>query len=273
MTDRQIRIIPSFTGVRPDVICFETQASPEEVADLTLYAFEHHGGAYTPFSPGSLRLFHERVLMGQDMPATMVLTRWYRYDQLLAAAMFVQPDIVLEPSCSNLVNSFDLVDRLGPPAFGHVPYDHKELAYMLRNLTEPFVGSQEGTEKALSVLQQAVGLIVAYITEGTLPPVTLPQPQYEVMEAHGPFVAFESEDYVWDEFYREGYLCGVWFRGGETLVSRKSALTPYLEPGQVLRLLEEHDTEGTWRIEHGTLVGEAGIDRPTLIAALRSLLP
>lgn len=256
MSNRQIRIIPSFTGYKEGVICFETQCSPSEVRDLGLYAFEHHGDAYSPFDPGALRLFHERILLGQDMPSTMVLTQWQKYDQLLAAAIFIQPSIVLEPACTSLVNSFDLIDRLGPPAYGHIPHDHKELAYMISNIADTYQDSQASSEKILEILRQCALVLINYVVEGTLPPVELPAPEYEIIAEDGAFVAFRAEDYVWDALWCQGYLWGIWFNGSTCRISRKSALVPVWEEGALLEKLQKEDPEGNWVLTNGVLVSE-----------------
>lgn len=238
MANRQIRIIPSFTGYREGVICFETQCAPEEVRDLSKYAFEHHGDAFSPFDAGALRLFHERVLLGQDMPSTLILTNWYRFDQVMAAAIFVNPLIILEASCTNVVNSFDLIDRLGPPAYGHIPHDHKELALLIRNITEPYSKGQARSEKILEILSHCVGLIHRYVEEGTLPPIDIPLPEYTILHAEGPFVAYESNEYVWDEMWRKGYLWGLWKQPeGPCEVRRKSQLVTCIDWERVENVL------------------------------------
>jgi len=270
MSDRQIRIIPSFTGYKEGVICFETQCAPEEVRDLNRFAFEHHGDAYSPFDPGSLRLFHERVLLGQDMPPTLVLTRWYRYDQLLAAAIFAQPSIVLEPSCTSLVNSFDLIDRLGPPAFGHILHDHKELAYMINNLTDPYKSSQVTSDKIMEILRQCTMVILQYVLEGTLPPVEIPLPEYNIIEAEGPYVAFESEEYVWDTLYQKGYLWGVWFRGTECRIGKKSELVTAFDTDRLHSKLQNQVPEGDWELrEDGGISGRFTGLKAELLPLLR----
>jgi hypothetical protein len=153
-----------------------------------------------------------------------------------------------------------------------VPFEHKELAYMLRNITEPYVSSQASVEKTLEIVTRCAMLIIDYVQDGVLPPIELPLPHYEVLDEMGPFVAFESEDYVWDELYREGYMCGVWFREDNTVISRKSALTPFLEPEMVLGHLKEIDPAGDWSIAHGAVVGtETGLKRAELLKAICDL--
>lgn len=266
MSNRQIRIIPSFTGYREGVICFETQCDPEEVRDLSKFAFEHHGDAFSPLDPGALRLFHERILLGQDMPSTLILTNWRRYDQVMATAIFTNPLIVLESSCTSLVNSFDLIDRLGPPAFSHIPHDHKELAYMVKNLTDSCGEGQVRSEKILEILQQCVSFIHRYVEDGALPPVEIPTPSYEIRATAGSFVAFEADDYVWDALWSQGYLWGIWARGTSCELRRKSQLISGVDLDRILKGLQ--DRWPSWeKTGPDTLAGEASLSE--LIAFLQ----
>ena len=258
MSGRQIRILPGFTGYMEGVICFETKVDRDTVNDLTLFAFEHEGAGYTSFDPGALRLFHERILLGQDMPPVLVLTKWYCYDQIMAAAIFMMPSLVLEPSCTNLVNSLDLIDRLGPPGYGHIPYEHKELIYTLRNITEPYIENQAPVEKILDILTQAASVLINYVQEGTLPPLEVPKPEYRVLASQGPFVAFEADDYVWDQLYAEGYLCGIWFRRGHALISKKSPLVSGLAEDKVLEGMRATYPGLEWCLE-GQVVSGSGV--------------
>lgn len=262
MLDRQIRIIPSFTGYREGVICFETHCGPEEVRDLSKFAFEHHGEAYSPFDPGSLRLFHERILLGQAMPSTLVLTEWYRYDQIMAATLFTQPLLILEAECTSLVNSFDLLDRLGPPAFGHIPHDHKELAYLIQYLTAEVREGQVRSENIQETLKQCTQMISHYILEGSLPPSNMPEPKYQIHMEKESFIAFSSEDYVWDEMWRKGYLWGIWAKKDTCELRRKSTLVSGVDLDKLLKTLSSVFEEGNWfRKDSNTLEGQATVSQ------------
>jgi hypothetical protein len=148
-----------------------------------------------------------------------------------------------------------------------------ELTYTLKNLTDQYVGSQVPVEKILKTISQCAQMIIGYVEDGILPPVEMPDPEYTVLDELGPFVAFESEDYVWDLLYQEGYTCGIWFREEEVRVGRKSGLVPYLDPERVLGRLNEVDPEGDWSISSGAVVGsDTALGSAEIIETLKGVL-
>lgn len=270
MTERQIRILPEFTGYREGMICFETRCGPEDVYDIGKYAFEHHGPQYSPFSPGALRLFYERLVLGQPMPPVIVLTAWHRYDQIMAAAMFIHPPMALDWECGHLVNSLDALDRLGPAAFAHMPHDHKELVYAINGAVAAFFEQADQSDaRAMRALAQCAGVLIDYVENGAMPPVASPPPVWEVLADDGEFVAFTSQDYVWDIAYQAGYTHGLWAHGNALRLSRKSPLVPCWDPPALCARMAAA-LGGEWRLDGDDVVGEG--DAARTVEALRAIL-
>lgn len=224
--DRKIRILPSFTGVSTTVICFETQVPSVEIREYTT-VFEHHGSSYHPiFDAGSLRMFYERMMLGQSFPNTLVLTRWWRIDQIVAAALFLTPSLVLSPECMGLVNTIDTVDRLGSAAMSHIPVDHKILIGALRKMCQKSVSDTE----AYRTLVTCTSLVVQYIEKGIIPPVSNLVTDYNVVASIGCVVAFTSKEWAWDRVWMEGALCGLWVKenGAMEIRTKSDLVTPTL---------------------------------------------
>jgi len=223
---RLIRILPSFMGVSHTLVCFETQVSSSELREHDI-VFEHHGDSYHPiFDAGALRMFYERLMLGQSFPNTMVLTRWWRIDQIMAAALFFTPSLVLSPECTALVNSIDMVDRLGSPALAHIPHEHKMLIGAIRSIATPNIPDPAN----YPVLTSCATLITQYIEQGVVPSVSYVS-DYKVVATEGSVVAFTSSGWAWDRVWMEGALCGLWVKNDDVLEVRvKSELvTPPLE--------------------------------------------
>jgi hypothetical protein len=252
--NRSIRILPDFIGHTIDAICFETKCSPQEVMDLSLYAFEHHGPAYTPLHPGALRLFHERVLLGQNMPPTLFLTEWYKPDQLMAAAIFSNPSTVLLSRCTDLVNSVDMVDRLGSAAYGHIDVSHKELLFLLNHLTKPYISSDISSTKKYTALELAIKTILQFLENPHSIPVDLEEPKYEILYVNAPLVIFRSMDYAWDHLYSEGFLYGFCVSGDQIVFSKKSPLVQ-MDVVYIRDLLMASVPAGQWTVVEERIVG------------------
>ena len=238
--DRRIRIVPSLKGVRKGVICFETGASRDEVCDLDGYVFEHHGPEHHPlFSPSALRLFHERILLGQAMPQVLLLTRWWRIDQVIAATLFIQPSLALEPACTQVVQSVDLVERLGPATLAHVPWEHRELVRLIRHITQKEEPRQVPSDRALHLVVQAAQHTSQYILEGQLSIEPELPPTLNALATGEGFLAFECAHWAWDVAWSAGAVWGVWFGPTRTEVRAKSALIGLNEKVLEERLGEE----------------------------------
>jgi len=233
LQDRRIRIVPHLKGHKEGVICFETGCSRDEVCDLHHFVFDHHGSEHHPlFSPSALRLFHERLMLGQAMPSVLLLTRWYRIDQIMASAMFIEPGLLLLQGFTSLVQSVDQVERLGPLALAHIPWEHKELIRLLRHVTRLYRSRQahqeslstQDHENALTLLVQCTQYIATYLMEGTLPLEPETPPELDVLAAGEGFIAFTCEEWPWDVAWSSGAVWGVWFGPRQTEVRAKSTL-------------------------------------------------
>lgn len=248
MVDRQIRIVTGMSGVTDHAINFETGASPAEVRDLSLFAFEHHGEGFDPIgSPSALRQFHERMMMGQAMPPVLLLTRWWRIDQVLAATLFIIPSLILEPMCSHLVQSFDLTERLGPSATAHIPWEHREVIRLVRDITSSKDHSQVSSQEALGLIVEASQIILAYLVRGTLPSMA-PPPQIEVLVEREGFLAFRAGDWAWDMVWAEGALWGLWVNAEHPELRIKSPLVSINPEAVSARLTKKwtQTREGVW---------------------------
>jgi len=207
---RLIRILPSFMGVSHTLVCFETQVSSSELREHDI-VFEHHGDSYHPiFDAGALRMFYERLMLGQSFPK----------------ALFFTPSLVLSPECTALVNSIDMVDRLGSPALAHIPHEHKMLIGAIRSIATPNIPDPAN----YPVLTSCATLITQYIEQGVVPSVSYAS-DYKVVATEGSVVAFTSSKWAWDRVWMEGALCGLWVKNNDVLEVRvKSELvTPPLE--------------------------------------------
>lgn len=225
--DRQIRIVPGLQGYREGAICFGTRALPEEVCDLSKYVFEHRGEDFDPFfTMSSLRSIHERLLLGQRMPPVLLLTQWWRLDQIMAATLFLDPSLVLLPSCTMLIQSLDLVDRHGSSAIAHIPWKHKEIIRLLDQTTQRYQARQIETEDALKVLLTCVGVAQDFLRKDQVPIEPLPPAEVDIIlevPTLG-FCAFLSPAWAWDRVWGEGYLWGAWFGPEGIEVRMKSEL-------------------------------------------------
>lgn len=247
MAERQLRIIPGFRGYREGAICVGTNAPLEIVRDTSKFAFSGRG---SPFDPGPTRLFYERVLLGQEMPSTLIMGEWGKIGPLLIAAIFMSPEIVLEPRCLEVVSSADLVERLGSAAYGHISPTHKDLFYVLESVVRPQEGINPVTESVYEVVRSCIFLIIRYVMQGEVPPMQAPPPEYEIVTTRGDFVAFRSKSYVWDHLYSLGYLWGVQLKGkGLCVISRKSPLVrAYGLSEEVLAARLRKETGREWKV-------------------------
>jgi hypothetical protein len=237
--ERHIRIVPSMQGLCEHAICFETGCSPEEVDNLNTFAFEHHGNGFDPLrSISALRLYHERMMLGQTMPQTLLLTRWWRIDQLTAATLFMTPALALEPACVMFVQSCDLVERLGPSALAHIPWDHQELIRHLRYVTRVKEPRQLSTEEALPLIVQCAQMITLYCSEGQLPGAPDTPPTLTLHYEDSGFISYTSQDWAWDLIWSMGAVWGVW-EGPHYLEVRLKSVLVDLDPKKIHALLGE----------------------------------
>lgn len=213
-------------------ISFETGASPEQVRDVRLHAYEHHGVGFRPDAPGALARFYEDLILGRPFPLKFATRSIADFDTVFAIALFLHRDLAVEPSAPAIFAMVDTAHRLGFPYIAHLDADFGRFLARLRAYFERGLSKREQGER----IGTAVGWIHDYITKGVLPHVggSGLQPRVLDVGTNG-FVFAQTNGSLldaWSHLYRAGFL-----RGGvvgpdlgegrrRVLIARKS---PYLE--------------------------------------------
>lgn len=222
--ERRIRILPSFVGASPNMICFGTRIHPQEVRtyDTTFAKREH-----PVWDAGALRMFYERVLLGQSLPLTLVITEFQNPVHIMASLLFLNPEDTLKPACAGLVNSFDMIDRLGTPAMAHIPLEHKMIFGWLKNYmrhTEHFPEDQWYARllSAIHTLREFLRTEKWHIHLDS-------DTTFNIIKSEGSVTAFTSNGWGWDLVWADGTLCGVWVKDDILEIRMKSDLVYPLE--------------------------------------------
>lgn len=227
-------------------ISFETGASVEQVRDVRLHAYEHHGVQFRPDAPGALVRFYEDLLLGRPLPLKFATRSIADFDTLFAIALFLHRDLAVEPSAPSTFATVDTAHRLGFPYIAHLDPDFGRFLSRVRAYFPPGLSKREQGER----MATAVGWVSDYIRKGALPHVggSYPMPRVLDVGTNG-FVLAQGQDPLidaWASLYREGYLRGVVLgpdRGDgrrRVLAARKS---PYMEFDLVRAATHLNDAE------------------------------
>jgi hypothetical protein len=246
---------PTLPPVTPGVVSFETGASFADVADPSNHAYEHEGLGFLPTCPGALTRLYEDLTYGVALPLVFACHPPRDADAVVAAALFLDRELVMHPAVPGLVAGVDLVHRYGPTMGGQVDEDIYRFVRLVREhvcvpLSRPELGER---------LRDAIGWVRDYVA-GCPPHLGPPLPASRVVEVgSGGFVVAEStypSPEAWVGLYRLGFLRGVLF-GPElvgrrrVVVSRKSSHVPFdLAKAEAL-LNEVERLEGgdpSWRL-------------------------
>lgn len=257
MSDLQLFVDPKAPVLLQGALTFETGASPEQAADPSLWAYEHHGAAFGQANPGALTCLFEDLVMGRPIPTAFVARHVNDIDTVVAMALFLYRELLTLPSTASLVMQTDLVHRRGLALMGHIEPDLGLFFRLLRGYFPDGLGRQEQSER----LCTAVGWVRDYLLEGKLPSMGARFPTPRVLDT-GPsgFVVAETGGSLpesWFELYRQGFVRGVCFgpRIGTqlpALVARKSLFVPLDLRRACVRLNEAETALGgfpRWKVE------------------------
>lgn len=202
----QVLVGSKTPSVLEDAICFETGATKEQ---LGLLVYEHHGEGFGPEDPGALTRFYEDLILGSPFPLSFVTHEIRGPDTLLALALFLHRDLLLQPGTPGLVATVDLAHRWGPPLLAHLD---PTLARFIRSFDlffpTPLTDRERGERIAM-----AIQWVREYLLEGKVPNLGSPLPEVRVLDVGtNGFVLAETSKpsaEAWEVLYRMGHLRGV----------------------------------------------------------------
>ncbi len=259
----ELLIDPALPPLVSGAVSFETGASPAEVADPQNSAYEHHGEGYSRASPGALTRLYEDLLYGVPLPLAFATRGVRGVDTIVAAAIFLDRELILRPGTFGLVAATDFMHRHGVTMAGHVDPD---LCRFFGLLLDYVVVEGLGRSEVGQRLRDAIGWIGDFVL-GAGPHLGDPLPESKIVEVgSGGFVVAETAvptELTWVNLYRLGFLKGVAFGfelGGRrrVLVSRKSAYVPFdlqKAMGLLNDLESHHGHDPGWLVEGEFLKG------------------
>jgi hypothetical protein len=240
MSERTIRILKDFRGYSEGKICFRTGAAPEDVYDMGQWAFEHSGPEYDIWSPASIQMLKERLLMGQEAPSVMILNHDQTPEVAAAAALFEYPPLLLDNSFNTLLDSIGMISRYGNGFLAHVPFQHSTLIrgfhHIIPDTDDP--------------LRKGVDLIANFVENSQLPDVP-PPPNPSTLLEDGSFVTFEGPPEGWSKMWTDGRLCGIRFGEDESSpeIIKKSPYVRHIDLYAVTDRLNEKEDEDIWETD------------------------
>jgi hypothetical protein len=226
--DFEVLIDPNAPPLHPKAVTFETGARRSDVADPSLWAYEHHGEGFSPVDPGALTALFEDLVLGRPLPMTFLTHRVRDVDTLVAIAAFVFRDVVLHPRMLDLVAKVDLVHRRGFQLLGHLTSEDVRFLRLLRGYFPDGLTRREQGDR----LRTALGWIRDYVLEERLPALGAALVgATELQRGSDGFVVGVTGGSLtegWVDLFRKGHLRGILFgprvEGQPTaLIARKSA--------------------------------------------------
>lgn len=252
LEERQIRIIPTFTGYKEGTICFETGADPANNYEAESHTYQSHALSHVT----GLRALYERVLLGDSFPSQMIL-RDSSAPAIMAATLFMYPNIILLPECSSFVNSVDMISRLGISGYAHIPEDHRELLL--------YVGAH-ASDNNLKTLMEATTIIYSYVTDYTMPNILPDEDEFHPICDIGSILVFTSPTMRWDKVFSTGYLGGIGVlqvdNGLHVEARIKSGFVRDLDLNRLTSLLNKLEWEGTEDLGWKTNLHDLGFHTP-----------
>jgi len=192
-------------------VSFETGATRAQVADFSLWVYEHHGEGFGWADPGALTCFFDDLAHGRPMPPKFASRAIRDIDVLVALALHRNPDLVFLPNAFRLVNATDFVHRRGAVGMAHVDQDLIQFFRFLRGLF-PKTLTKKDFE---SHIEQSVEFIQDYIGNDRLPQLGRePEPPTILDTGTRRFVVAEtggSLGEAWVHLFRNGFSRGVVF--------------------------------------------------------------
>jgi len=222
---KKILIQKTCAGVSPEVVTFETGASPDQVSTLECNTFNHHGDGYSPFFPSSLHLFYESLLLGRSLPNTMVMNHIRHYSNALAPCFFLYDLDIYSERAPELVSVVDRIERWGSVGFINIPPRIDALLYSIFSLLPDKEHEENLSEDSLGeILRVAIDTFHWYLSNNIVPNTHRSQlSEPNILEQRGSYVIAEIEDLKdIDSLYRKGIEYGLCFMGDEAVLFKKS---------------------------------------------------
>lgn len=260
---------PNFYGYKPEAVCYRTSCNKEDIRDYTKHCYDDLGA----WQHSPIRLLHERILLGDSFPLTVILNRLDSLDRVFAVLLMSNPSLALYPATLTWVNALDLEHRLGLTGYSALPS-------WLRGLWEEWQAllpdPSDSTANQLEALQVLLSVIEEELSVGA-PMLGLPE-DLNVLDRRGAFLYYRSPKVNFTGVYGAGFLGGLWDSGsGEILIYKKSPLVKGLNLEVLQRRLELQNSSGKpWSLDKEglTLANPAGteIDSALVWSLLENLI-
>lgn len=262
MEQQTVKVLEDFWGYSEEKICFRTGAKPEVVYDTTKWAFEHKGPEYDLWSPSSIRMFQERILLGQhETPSVMVVNHDHTCEVASAALIYEQPNMLLDTEFNAFLRSVDVLSRYGAAFLAHTPLEHMTL---MRGFEHIVPGANNS-------IRRGMDLLLNYFENGQLPDVP-PPPSGEILREDEFFVVIEGPPGAWQKQWAEGRLYGIRFGDDEVEILKKSSFVPYVNLYEVIDKLNKQEGKDLWKTEGSIARAEqTSLDRQEIIDAVESM--
>lgn len=240
--------------IATDTISFETGASPAQVREVALHAYEHHGEGFTADTPGALQRFYEDLLLGRPMPLRFATRGIADFDVLFAVALFLHRDLIIQPNTPATIAMVDAAHRIGLPYIAHLDPGFGRFLRRLRVYFPSDLGKREIGER----MTQAVEWVREYILDGRLPHLGNDSHSLRVIDqgTRG-FVFAQAEGPLldaWLDAFRRGFLRGF-IVGPDREGGRRNVLAARKSPYVSLNLHQASE----WLNEMERAMGEPGL--------------
>ena len=271
---------PKAPPVLDGAISFETGASTEDVRNLSVWAYEHHGSDFDSSSQGALTRFYEDMVSGRLLPPSFVTHRINGPDTIVAASLFLNRELVLLPETAKFVASVDWVHRKGLPALA---VQDPDMCRFFRLLASVGQSNLSGSELEAR-LTAAIGWVTDYLDRGQMPALgqMFLEPRVLDRGPHGFVVAETRGDLLegWVELFRQGYDRGVLFGPHHetrlpVLIGRRSGYVGLDLPLAGARLNELEVVHGgfpQWRVQGDFLVSPSDGTLCTAVQVVRMIV-
>lgn len=192
----ELTIDPKLPPQVEGAISFETGGEP----------FLH---VYGPGRPGPLACFYEDLASGAPMPLVFATKRVNGPHTVVAAALFLDRELVLQPATPGFVYAVDLAYRMGDGMLAHVD---PALAQFLRGLAAFFPKSLSKAEQGKR-LATGVQWVREILTKGVFPNIGPTPRNVRVLDvgSNGFVIASSAkvDPEAWETLFRWGNLRGV----------------------------------------------------------------
>lgn len=217
---KKVLIQQSCFGIDPEVVTFETGATPEEVSVIENNSFDY-GPGFSPFSQSSIQMFYESLLLGRSLPEIMVMNHIHHYANILAPTFFLFDSDIFSERASGLVSVVDRIERWGSIGFISCP---KKIELLL-SYTSSFFPYGDMSDNSMSkVMKILVEIFHQYLLKGEVPNHTLPLvSEPKILKQNYDFVLSEITSLQdIDYLYKQGFLSGICLMGDSVVVFKRS---------------------------------------------------